>query len=204
MEALMQWVEKYLKQPVARLLMQWGVTPNMLTLFGLTMTMLASIVLVTTKEVWLAGVIFLIGTLADFFDGAVARLQPGPRDFHFGGWLDVMSDRTGEIFLCGAISIGYFADQKTQMLSFAAFAAGFLLSFVKAAAGEKGVVVDWSEKAILGYPGRVVILVVGMLSTFFLSVPDETILALTVTALLLFNVPVLVLRVGKVVRAKVV
>lgn len=197
MRSFMYFLEHRIKQPIARSLMHLGISPDVLTISGVFITLLAGIVLVITREPWIAGLVYLVGVLTDFFDGALARLQEN-RDFRFGAWLDTICDRSSETIISGAIIVGYFTTIETQRVAFFAFAAGFLLAFCKAAAGEKGLHVDWAGREVFGYAGRVTILVIGMLATIVIP----TALYYAMWVLLVFNVLVLIHRVSRVMETQ--
>ena len=77
-----------------------GVTPNVLTATGVSLC-LAAAVLVPFEDradkvlvYWLAAAIFVLGSLLDILDGALARV--GGKATPFGAFIDSTTDRVGE------------------------------------------------------------------------------------------------------------
>lgn len=194
-------IDSSIRDPGARLLQKVGIkSPNALTLTGVALTALFAIVLNIAHIPWLAFVILLSAVLTDFFDGPLARLQSeGSRDEKFGAWLDTVADRFNEALALGAF-VTHFTSKEELLITTAAFVAGFLVTYTKAAAGEKGLVVNWDDRALFGYPGRVIIIMVGLVLASVLAAPAETTLLSTMHALLAFNTAVLLYRIWKVLR----
>ena len=88
-------------------------TPDMLTLAGVTLC-LAGAVLVGFEErnehlfFWLGGVLFVIGSIADILDGALARAAS--KGTVFGAFLDSSFDRVGEAAMLAAIGLTFMRD----------------------------------------------------------------------------------------------
>ncbi len=82
-------VDGWLRQP-ANWLIEHNVTPNTLTLVGLTIGVVAAIVIAFGFFVP-GGVLILIAGFVDMLDGAVARR--GRNTTHFGATIDSISDR---------------------------------------------------------------------------------------------------------------
>src|SRR6185312_15404965 len=84
------------------------VTPNMLTTSGVLLCAAASIVVLFESRnellfYWLAAVVFVLGSLLDILDGALARA--GGKTTPFGAFLDSTTDRVGEGAMLGAIGL---------------------------------------------------------------------------------------------------
>ena len=83
-------------------------TPDMLTLAGVTLC-LAGAVLVGFEQrneylfFWLGGVLFVVGSIADILDGALARAAS--KGTVFGAFLDSSFDRVGEAAMLAAIGL---------------------------------------------------------------------------------------------------
>ena len=87
---------------------------------------------------WLGAVLFVVGSVLDILDGALARSRGIGSPF--GAFLDSTVDRVGEGFMIGAI--GLVLMRHDQMwgvaLAFAAVAGSFLVSYARARAEALG------------------------------------------------------------------
>ena len=88
-------------------------TPDMLTLTGVVLC-LAGAVLVGFEQrneylfFWLGGVLFVVGSIADILDGALARAAS--KGTVFGAFLDSTFDRVGEAAMLAAIGLSFMHD----------------------------------------------------------------------------------------------
>jgi phosphatidylglycerophosphate synthase len=82
--------------PIVRAAMALHLTPNTITVIGLLITLVAS-VLVANDHLLVGAAILTAGSLLDAVDGALARAQGGGTAF--GGFLDSTLDRAGEAIL---------------------------------------------------------------------------------------------------------
>ena len=88
-------------------------TPDMLTLAGVPLC-LAGAVLVGFEErneylfFWLGGALFVVGSIADILDGALARAAS--KGTVFGAFLDSTFDRVGEAAMLAAIGLAFMHD----------------------------------------------------------------------------------------------
>lgn len=89
-------LSRYVELPGARLCLAVGLTPNAITLLGFGVC-LAAAALVAAGQLWLGGLVFLLGGGLDLFDGALARMTG--RASLFGALLDSVFDRLGEAAL---------------------------------------------------------------------------------------------------------
>ena len=118
-------------------------TPDMLTLVGVALC-LAGAVLVgfeTRNEYlffWLGGVLFVIGSIADILDGALARAAG--KGTVFGAFLDSTFDRVGEAAILAAIGLSFMhgSNEVALMAAFAAVIGSFLVSYTRARAEALG------------------------------------------------------------------
>jgi phosphatidylinositol phosphate synthase len=120
-----------------------GVTPSMLTAAGVSLCALASVlVYFEYKDEWLffwaGAIVFVIGSVMDILDGALARA--GGKSSVFGAFLDSTTDRIGEAFMLGAIAVALVRDgnETAFMFTFAAMAGSFLVSYTRAKAETLG------------------------------------------------------------------
>ena len=108
------------------------VTPNTLTTSGVSLC-LAAAVLVGFEDrspwliYWLAAATFVVGSLFDILDGALARA--GGKSTPFGAFVDSTTDRVGEGAMLAAIAF---------VFSVAAVVGSFLVSYTRAKAEALG------------------------------------------------------------------
>jgi phosphatidylglycerophosphate synthase len=114
-------------------------TPDMLTLTGLSLC-LAGAVLVGFEEhdpklfFWLGGALFVVGSIADILDGALARAAS--KGTVFGAFLDSTFDRLGEAAMLAAIGLVFMRDSNEIALvaTFLAVIGSLLVSYTRAKA----------------------------------------------------------------------
>lgn len=157
-----------------------GVHPDVITVAGLVIVMVAA-VFIGRGQMQLAAVILVAGLPLDALDGAVARAMQ--RTDKFGGILDSTLDRAADALIYAALAY-HFAqdgDDVPMILALTALTAGFLVSYVRARAGEAGISVK------VGFMDRLVRLVIVLVALFVppLLVPGLWVLAVgsTVTVL---------------------
>lgn len=194
---LLQWVELRVKMPVAMWLFQHRVRPNQITLAGLAICISAAMLLYATHSTFLAGIVFAFGCLGDLFDGAVARLTKN-HNFGMGKLLDIYSDKLSEWSML--VGIGRSYPGETAVLAILAIASSLVVTTAKTGAEEAGIYVKWNEVYIFGHPGRVAIMIAGMLIASF---ADSQVSALNVMLIVLnvSNVLIAIQRIMKVILA---
>ncbi len=158
----------HLIQPLARL----GVTPNMLTVIGLLLSILTAMV-IAQGFLFAGGMLVLFAGIFDMFDGAMARVRNAATTF--GAFLDSTLDRYSEgIILLGLL---YYVLQRpglqdplwpapheqTWMITFIFVAAvgSLMVSYTKARAEGLGIE---CKSGLLARPERVILLAIGLLS----------------------------------------
>jgi CDP-diacylglycerol--glycerol-3-phosphate 3-phosphatidyltransferase len=119
------------------------VTPNALTAAGVTLCILASILVFFEYRnellfFWLGAVVFVVGSVLDILDGALARA--GGKTTPFGAFIDSTTDRISEAFMLGAIALVLTRDESELGvgLTVAAIAGSFLVSYTRARAEALG------------------------------------------------------------------
>jgi phosphatidylglycerophosphate synthase len=119
------------------------ITPNALTASGVTLCGIASIVVLFEghNEIlffWLAAVVFVVGSLLDILDGALARA--GGKTTPFGAFLDSTTDRVGEAFMLTAIAwvLAQHHHSVFVAVTVAAVAGSILVSYTRAKAEALG------------------------------------------------------------------
>ncbi|HVD43466.1 MAG TPA: CDP-alcohol phosphatidyltransferase family protein [Gaiellaceae bacterium] len=119
------------------------ITPNALTTAGVSLC-LAAAVLVYFEDhdellfYWLGALVFVVGSILDILDGALARA--GGKTTPFGSFLDSTTDRVGEGAMLGAIAL-IFSRQGNEVAlgaAIAAIAGSFLVSYTRAKAETLG------------------------------------------------------------------
>ena len=118
------------------------VTPDALTISGVGLCIAGSVAVffeyLGWGFYWLGAVLFVVGSVLDILDGALARSRGIGSPF--GAFLDSTVDRVGEGFMIAAI--GLVLMRHDQMwgvaLAFAAVAGSFLVSYARARAEALG------------------------------------------------------------------
>jgi CDP-diacylglycerol---glycerol-3-phosphate 3-phosphatidyltransferase len=120
-----------------------GITPNVLTAIGVSLC-LAAAMLVPFEDhgkllfFWLAAGTFVVGSLLDILDGALARV--GGKTTPFGAFIDSTTDRVGEGAMLAAIAFVFSRHGKdwAVVLAVAAVVGSFLVSYTRARAEALG------------------------------------------------------------------
>jgi CDP-diacylglycerol--glycerol-3-phosphate 3-phosphatidyltransferase len=156
-------------QPLARL----GVTPNMLTVLGLLISIVTAII-IAQGYLFVGGWLVLFAGIFDMFDGAMARIRNAATTF--GAFLDSTLDRYSEsIILLGLLVYALqrptlqdplwpVSGEQAWMIVFI-FIAGvgsLMVSYTKARAEGLGLE---CKTGLLARPERVIILALGLLFT---------------------------------------
>jgi phosphatidylinositol phosphate synthase len=119
------------------------ITPNALTAAGVTLCAVAAVLVYFEYRnellfFWLGAAVFVIGSILDILDGALARRSG--KGTPFGAFLDSTLDRVGECFMLGAIALVFHRDDNEIALAFAfaAVAGSLLVSYTRARAEALG------------------------------------------------------------------
>ena len=157
-------LDRYLKhlvlavlRPLAQVLIRLGLSPDLLTLCGLLMNLVATAAFAMAELRWGAAIMLAAG-LCDILDGQVAR--EGRKETKFGALLDSTTDRYSEIFIYFGIG-AYFIRQNEWIASgvlFFALCGSLMVSYVRARAEGLG------EECKVGFmqrPERIVALALG-------------------------------------------
>jgi CDP-diacylglycerol--glycerol-3-phosphate 3-phosphatidyltransferase len=133
-------------------------TPNQLTVTGFVLNTCAAVLIF--ERYWvLATVVFVIGSVVDALDGALARAHG--KMTQFGAFLDSTLDRVSEGVILGAIAL-VLADQgETVALAcvFVALVGSFLVSYTRAKAEAIGLKGD---VGLMSRTERIVLLAVAL------------------------------------------
>jgi phosphatidylinositol phosphate synthase len=170
------------------------VTPNMLSATGLGLCIAGSVVVYLEYRAWwfflLGSALFVIGSIVDILDGALARSQG--LGTPFGAFLDSTLDRVGEGFMLGAIALVLMRDANEWgvALAFTAVMGSFLVSYTRARAEALGL---RGDVGLSSRAERVVIISVGLAFASLGSLP-YVVAILTATAWITVTQRVLAVR----------
>ena len=120
-----------------------GVTPNVLTATGVSLCLTAAVLVPFENHgkllfFWLAAGIFVVGSLLDILDGALALV--GGKTTPFGAFIDSTTDRVGEGAMLAAIALVFARHGRdwAVVLAVAAVVGSFLVSYTRARAEALG------------------------------------------------------------------
>ena len=148
--------------PVGRGLADIGLSANVITAAGVVLTAAAA-GLVVVDRVVIAALVLLVGSLADAFDGPVARARGTSSPA--GGFYDSVADRVGDGLVIGAIAWHYADEPLLFAVSMTALVAAQLTSYIRA----KGESLDVEcSVGLLERGERAFILIGGLLVTWLL------------------------------------
>ena len=134
--------------PLVKLLVKLGITPNIITSTGLVINILAAIVFITGGETgergdlsyigWGSGLILFAG-LFDMLDGQVARM--GNMASRFGSLYDSVLDRYSELIMFLGICYYLVAHHyfMSSLITFIALIGSMMVSYVRARAEGLGI-----------------------------------------------------------------
>ena len=117
-------------------------TPDALRAAGVLLAVAGAVAVYFEYAGWafygLGAGLFLVGSLLDVLDGALARTRGSGSPF--GAFLDSTVDRVGEAFMLGAIALVLMREDSEWgvALAFAALAGSFLVSYTRARAEALG------------------------------------------------------------------
>src|SRR5436190_1498952 len=119
------------------------ITPNALTTAGVSLCLAASVLVFfeyrnTWLFYWAGALLFVVGSILDILDGALARA--GGKTTPFGAFIDSTTDQIGEGAMLGAITLVFHRhDHPVALaLTFAALSGSFLVSYTRARAEALG------------------------------------------------------------------
>ena len=103
-----RFVNRPLASPLVRLLFRTRVTPNQVTVAAFVLNLIGAGLFILGKTWAFAagGVLAQLSSIVDCADGMLARARGHTSEF--GGTLDLVLDRTGELFLMGGAFVGDF------------------------------------------------------------------------------------------------
>jgi len=120
-----------------------GLTPTALTVSGVLLCIAGGVAVHFQYRnhllyYWLGAALFVVGSVLDILDGALARA--GGKATPFGAFIDSTTDRIGEAFMLGSIGLVFAGEGNETALAFAfaAVAGSFLVSYTRARAEALG------------------------------------------------------------------
>lgn len=156
-------IGRYFEQPFAAALARMGVTPNIATLLGVILAVVAAF-FIANGRFQVAAALVLAGGAFDLIDGAIARRLN--RVSSRGAFLDSTADRVSE----GAVLLGFLvhfvqpgtADPTAAVLAFVAFAGSVMVSYVRARAEGLSLGGNSKFEGLFTRTERVLIVIVGL------------------------------------------
>jgi CDP-diacylglycerol--glycerol-3-phosphate 3-phosphatidyltransferase len=155
-------------------------SPDVLTAVGVGLSVLGAVAVYLEREgwgwLWIGASLFIVGSILDILDGALARSRGTGSPF--GAFIDSTVDRVGEGAMLTAIGLVLVRDELEWgvALAFAAVMGSFLVSYTRARAESLGLKVD----VVIGSRAeRVVVITVGLV----LAPLHELVLPLTLAIL---------------------
>lgn len=134
------WMRQHFKgllDPIAALLVRWGVKPNTMTLAGLALN-IGGAALLSQGYMTVGGLLILLAGPFDALDGSMARLLGQPTKF--GAFVDSVTDRWSEMLIF--LGLLYFYLQRglsmEAVLVFVAMMGSVMVSYTKARAEALG------------------------------------------------------------------
>jgi CDP-diacylglycerol---glycerol-3-phosphate 3-phosphatidyltransferase len=145
-------------------LVRTRITPNQLTTAGVSLCLASAVIVYFEYRdellyYWLGAAVFVIGSLLDILDGALARA--GGMATPLGAFVDSTTDRMGEAAMLGSIGLIFMRHGHEFALAatFAAVSGSFLVSYTRARAEALGL---RGDVGLSSRAERVVIITAGL------------------------------------------
>ena len=145
--------------PIAAGLAKARLTPTMITILGLLVTLVGAAYIAVDRYA-LGGFVAGVGVALDALDGPLARYQ-GTASIR-GAFIDTMADRFGEVALWTGLTFSLRADETGLMLCILGLAFSLLTPYVRSKAE------SWGAEGRGGWMGRaerMILLLVGLMCT---------------------------------------
>lgn len=158
--------------PMGKGLASMGVTPTMMTVFGLSVTIIGSVFL-ANGFLKSGAAIVLVGSALDGLDGSIARVTGTVSER--GAFLDSVFDRLGEIAAFAGLGVASAGDPRILLLIILATGGAMVVPYVRARAEAlaipgKGGLMGRAERVLLFTIGIIVGQVEPMLLIFVVAV----------------------------------
>lgn len=157
------WARRFFKgtlDRIAQVFARLGVSPNQLTLAGLVLQAVVAVV-IALGHLRLGGVLLILFSVFDAFDGALARLTG--RTSRFGAFFDATLDRYAEALILLGLLVYYTGQSGARteiLLVYVAMVGSLLVSYTRAKAESLNIP---CLEGILTRAERVALLVIGLL-----------------------------------------
>ncbi len=136
MKTFFAYIGKYFEKMLTSLARTVEIDPNTITIAGFIVTIIASIVL--THNLFIGGILIVVGSLFDMFDGISARMYNKVTEY--GAFLDSVIDRYSDSVLLTGFA-WYFIKKGSiagALLSVGTMVGALLISYVRARAESLG------------------------------------------------------------------
>src|SRR4051794_9339352 len=140
------------------------ITPNVLTAAGVTLCLTAAVIVPFESRdkllfYWLGAAVFVVGSVLDILDGALARV--GGKSTPFGAFFDSTTDRVGEGAMLAAIGLVFVraGNDVAVVLTLVGVAGPLLVPYVPGRAAPLGL---GGEVALGSRAGGVVVITAGL------------------------------------------
>lgn len=155
----------FFDRPLENLARKIPFHPNVLTIGGFLVTVVASLALVSNLV--LGGILVIIGGLFDVLDGVVARVNG--KDSKFGAFLDSVLDRFSDAFILLAVGWNLFnlGNLSGMALSLFTLVGAFLISYTRARAEGLG---ENCSQGLMERPERILLLSLGAITGMIIPV----------------------------------
>lgn len=151
--------------PLARLLLSWGVSPDVVTLVGTAGVCVGALAFFPRGELFWGVMVVTAFVFSDLLDGTMARMSG--RSSVWGAYLDSTLDRLGDAAVFGGLVLFYAGrgdDQVLAALALACLVLGYMVSYARARAEGLGM------QANVGIAERSERLVVTLVATGFVGI----------------------------------
>ncbi len=155
----------FLDAPLGLLVKRIPFSPNVLTITGFLITIIAALVI--PHSLRLGGILILFGGFFDMLDGVAARINN--RATKFGAFLDSVLDRYSDAFIFLSISY-YFAangNHTGAFLSLGTLVGALLISYARARAEGIG---ESCHTGIMERPERIILLIFATLTGWLVPI----------------------------------
>ena len=175
-------LSNYVETPVALLMGRMGLTPNIVTIIGLLIAVVAAY-LIGVGLWWAGGLVALFAGIFDMFDGALARMTGRASDF--GALLDSTIDRVSEAVVLLGVLAYYIANDNDigALLVYAALVGSIMVSYMRARSEGLGIE---CKVGVMQRPERVALTGLGLIVAHWIPVVMLIVLGV-ITALTIFT-----------------